>query len=77
MTAKCNRHKVKYGLDYFFVPFFGSFYKGGWGESTPLVLREGGKQSLSTEGGVGGESVITQGGVRDGLLLRREGGRLL
>ena len=29
-------------------------------------------KSISTEGGVGG-GVITQGGVRDGLLLRREG----
>ena len=29
-------------------------------------------KSISTEGGVG-DSVITQGGARDGLLLRREG----
>ena len=30
-------------------------------------------QSISTEGGVGGRMLFTQGGVRDGQLLRREG----
>ena len=43
------------------------------GRSTPLVLREGwgGMKSISSEGVVGG-SVLTQGGAREGLILRRE-----
>ena len=38
-----------------------------------MVLRErwGGMKSISSEGGVGG-SVLTQGGAREGLILRRE-----
>ena len=65
MTAKCNRHKVKWG----------SFYKGGVGESTPLVLREGGKQSLSTEGGVGGRVLsLREGWETDYYYAGRVGG---
>ena len=30
-------------------------------------------KSISTEGGVGGRVLLLRGGVRDGLLLRREG----
>ena len=46
------------------------------GEAHRYLLRRDGMQSISTEGGVGRQSVITQEGVRERererLLLRRE-----
>ena len=41
------------------------------GGSTASALREGWDAVYHTEGGVGG-SIVTQGGVRKGLLLRGE-----
>ena len=38
-----------------FRPFFGPFYRGG---STPLVLREGWDESISTKRGVGGRVLL-------------------
>ena len=35
------------------------------GEAHRYLLRRDGMQSISTEGGVGRQSVITQGGVRE------------
>ena len=54
----------------FFGPIFLDHFKGG---STPLVLREGWDEVYQYWGRGGRQSVITQGGARDGLLLRREG----
>ena len=45
--------------------------KGGL--PTQLVLREGWDEVFEYWGRGGRQSVITQGGARDGLLLRREG----
>ena len=42
-----------------FGPFFGPFYEG---RSTLSVLREGGMQSISTEGGVGGRVLLLREG---------------
>ena len=60
------RQRVKYGLDYFLNHFW--------------TILMGGKNSISTQGGVGRvyqycgrQSVITQGGEREGLLLRWDG----
>ena len=60
-------------LDHFFYYFFGPFF---WDHFI------GGKRPINTQGGVGcsllilwggRQCVITKGGVRDGLLLGREG----
>ena len=53
----------------FFGPFFWTILQGG---STPLVLREGWDAVYQYSGRGGRQSVITQGGVREGLLLGRE-----
>ena len=53
----------------FWTIFFYHFIGGG----TPLVIREGWDTVYQYWGRDGWQSVITQGGVRDGLLLRSEG----
>ena len=60
--SRLKRHRVKYRLDYFLDHFKG-------GESASLV-----RDVVFQYWGRGGrQSVITQEGVRDGLLQRREG----
>ena len=67
-------HRVKYGLDNFFGPFFGLFF---WtileGGSTPLLMREGWDEVYQYWGRGGRQSVISRGWVWEGLFLRREG----
>ena len=53
-----------------FWTIFLHHFKGG---STPLVLREGWDEVYQHLERGGRQSVITQAGARDGLLLRREG----
>ena len=45
---------------------------GGGNEAQHRHSGRGGMQYICTEGGLGG-SIVTQGGVRKGLLLRGEG----
>ena len=56
---------VKYGLDYFLDHFLDHVLDHF------LDHFKGEEHTISTEGGVGG-SVLTQGGAREGLILRRE-----
>ena len=65
--ANERRHRVKYGLDCFLDHILDHF-KGGGG-STPSILREGWDTVYQYWGRGGRQSVITQGGVRDGLLV--------
>ena len=57
-------------LDHLLNHFFGPFCRGG--KAQHRHSGRGGMQYISIEGGVGG-SIVTQGGVRKGLLLRGEG----
>ena len=57
-------------LDHLLNHFFWTILSGG--EAQHRHSGRGGMQYISTEGGVGG-SIVTQGGVRKGLLLRGEG----
>ena len=60
-----NRHRVKYGLDYFLDHFFfWTILKGG--ESTPLVLREGWEAECYYPGRGERRTIFTQGGVGGG-----------
>ena len=56
-------------LDHLLNHFFEPFCRGG--EAQHRHSGRGGMQYISTEGGVGG-SIVTQGGVRKGLLLHGE-----
>ena len=75
------RHRVKYGLDYFLDHFLdqcldqclNQFLDHFIGGEHALVLREGGMQSISTKGGVGGRELLLRELVRDRLLLHSEG----
>ena len=58
---------MDYFVDHFLNRFLGLFFfftiTGG--EAHRYLLRRDGMRSISTEGGVGRQSVITQGGVRE------------
>ena len=59
-------------LDHLLNHFFLDHFVGGGNEAQHRHSGRGGMQYICTEGGLGG-SIVTQGGVRKGLLLRGEG----
>ena len=59
-------------LDHLLNHFFWTILSGGGNEAQHRHSGRGGMQYICTEGGLGG-SIVTQGGVRKGLLLRGEG----
>ena len=59
-------------LDHLLNHFFWTILSGGGEEAQHRHSGRGGMHYISSEGGVGG-SIVTQGGVRKGQLLRGEG----
>ena len=57
-------------MKHFFGPFFGTILSGG---GRPLVLREGWDAVYQYSWRDGRQTVVTEGGAEDELLIRREG----